>query len=305
MTNAKPTRHRRLVRRQVQPQGRPAPAHRPRALHRRHLTAPGDAAPGVRAQRGRARAGSERSTRAPAKAMPGVVAVVTGEDIKDKIAVAAAAGGAARPAGQVSDALAARGRQGQVPRRRRSPPSSRATSTSPRTPPRRSWSTMTSCPTSAIRRRRWSPARPIVHEGWDNNLIFEMTFTGGATPEDQAKNDAKVQESLRQGRRRRQAALQLSPLRRDADGDPRRALHLGRRRRSDRLPHDAAAAHRPPGAVRHPRHPGREGARHRAARPGRRLRRQGAVLPRADPRRLPGAASSAGRSAGSNRARST
>ena len=37
---------------------------------------------------------------------------------------------------------------------------------------------------------------PIVHEGWDNNLIFEMTFTGGATPEDQAKNDAKVQKAF-------------------------------------------------------------------------------------------------------------
>ena len=37
---------------------------------------------------------------------------------------------------------------------------------------------------------------PIVHEGWDNNLIFEMTFTGGATPEDQAKNEAKVQEAF-------------------------------------------------------------------------------------------------------------
>ena len=39
-----------------------------------------------------------------------------------------------------------------------------------------------------------APGAPIVHEGWDSNLIFEMTFTGGATPEEQAKNDAKVQQ---------------------------------------------------------------------------------------------------------------
>lgn len=35
---------------------------------------------------------------------------------------------------------------------------------------------------------------PIVHEGWDDNLIFEMTFTGGDTPEAQAENDAKVED---------------------------------------------------------------------------------------------------------------
>ncbi|MCG8355041.1 MAG: xanthine dehydrogenase family protein molybdopterin-binding subunit, partial [Kiloniellales bacterium] len=37
------------------------------------------------------------------------------------------------------------------------------------------------------------PGSPIVHEGWADNLIFEMTFTGGATAEEQAENDKKVQ----------------------------------------------------------------------------------------------------------------
>jgi carbon-monoxide dehydrogenase large subunit len=40
------------------------------------------------------------------------------------------------------------------------------------------------------------PHAPIVHEGWDNNLIFEMTLTGGATPPEQTRNDAKVQEAF-------------------------------------------------------------------------------------------------------------
>jgi carbon-monoxide dehydrogenase large subunit len=35
------------------------------------------------------------------------------------------------------------------------------------------------------------PGSPIVHEGWDDNLIFEMTFTGG---EDAAKNDEEVEQ---------------------------------------------------------------------------------------------------------------
>lgn len=38
------------------------------------------------------------------------------------------------------------------------------------------------------------PGAPIVHEGWDDNLIFEMTFTGGQTPEEQAENDKEVQK---------------------------------------------------------------------------------------------------------------
>jgi aerobic carbon-monoxide dehydrogenase large subunit len=38
------------------------------------------------------------------------------------------------------------------------------------------------------------PDAPIVHEGWDDNLIFEMTFTGGDTAESQAENDAEVEK---------------------------------------------------------------------------------------------------------------
>ncbi len=36
------------------------------------------------------------------------------------------------------------------------------------------------------------PGAPKVHEDWDDNVIFELTFTGGETPESQAENDAEV-----------------------------------------------------------------------------------------------------------------
>jgi len=41
------------------------------------------------------------------------------------------------------------------------------------------------------------PGAPIIHEGWDDNLIFEGNYTGGATPEEQAKNTAEVDEILK------------------------------------------------------------------------------------------------------------
>ena len=37
---------------------------------------------------------------------------------------------------------------------------------------------------------------PIVHEGWDDNLIFEMGFTGGDTEESQSQNAAEVEEIM-------------------------------------------------------------------------------------------------------------
>ena len=40
------------------------------------------------------------------------------------------------------------------------------------------------------------PGAVKVHEDWDDNVIFEMTFTGGETPESQAANDAEVDELL-------------------------------------------------------------------------------------------------------------
>jgi carbon-monoxide dehydrogenase large subunit len=36
------------------------------------------------------------------------------------------------------------------------------------------------------------PGTPVVHEGWADNEMFSLTFTGGATPETQAANDAEV-----------------------------------------------------------------------------------------------------------------
>ena len=93
---------------------------------------------------------------------------------------------------------------------------------------------------------------------------------------------------LRQRRYRDQAALHLPPLRRGAHGDARRALRVGRVRRAHRLAHHPAPAYRQARALGHSRNPGREDPHHRAARPGRRLRRQGAVLPRAHADRLHG-----------------
>ena len=41
------------------------------------------------------------------------------------------------------------------------------------------------------------PGSPIVHEGWDDNLIFHGNYTGGATPEEQQKNEAEVDEIIK------------------------------------------------------------------------------------------------------------
>ncbi len=41
-----------------------------------------------------------------------------------------------------------------------------------------------------------APDAPIIHEGWDDNIIFEGNYTGGATPEEQAKNSAEVDAIL-------------------------------------------------------------------------------------------------------------
>ena len=37
---------------------------------------------------------------------------------------------------------------------------------------------------------------PLVHDDWDDNLIFEMGFTGGDTEESQAENDAEVEKIM-------------------------------------------------------------------------------------------------------------
>ena len=41
------------------------------------------------------------------------------------------------------------------------------------------------------------PGSPIVHDGWENNEMFSMTFTGGATAESQAANDAEVDQLIK------------------------------------------------------------------------------------------------------------
>ena len=46
-------------------------------------------------------------------------------------------------------------------------------------------------PESALR-----DGAPLVHEGWDDNVIFEMTFTGGADEASQAENDKAVQAAI-------------------------------------------------------------------------------------------------------------
>ncbi len=42
------------------------------------------------------------------------------------------------------------------------------------------------------------PGAPIVHEGWPDNEILAMGFTGGTTPESVAENDAEVDRILRE-----------------------------------------------------------------------------------------------------------
>ena len=40
------------------------------------------------------------------------------------------------------------------------------------------------------------PGSPVVHDGWENNEMFALTFTGGATPDSQATNDSEVDHLL-------------------------------------------------------------------------------------------------------------
>ena len=42
-----------------------------------------------------------------------------------------------------------------------------------------------------------APGAPQVHDDQPGNLMFEMTFTGGATPEEQARNEAEVAQIFR------------------------------------------------------------------------------------------------------------
>ena len=42
------------------------------------------------------------------------------------------------------------------------------------------------------------PGAPILHPGWDDNKIFELGFTGGATPESVAQNETEVDRLIRE-----------------------------------------------------------------------------------------------------------
>ncbi|MCH7997042.1 MAG: xanthine dehydrogenase family protein molybdopterin-binding subunit, partial [Chloroflexi bacterium] len=42
-----------------------------------------------------------------------------------------------------------------------------------------------------------APGAPTVYDDWDDNLILELNFTGGETPEDQAKNIAEVDQIIK------------------------------------------------------------------------------------------------------------
>ena len=147
----------------------------------------------VRSQVAHARIKSIDTSRA--KAMPGVVAVITGDDIKDQIASLPQpvvvpnmpakypthwplAVGKVRFHGDALAAVVARDKYVAED-------AAEAIEVDYQELP------YVGDPEAALK-----PDAPIVHDGWDNNLIFEMTFTGGATPEDQAKNDAKVREAF-------------------------------------------------------------------------------------------------------------
>ena len=147
----------------------------------------------VRSQVAHARIRSIDTSRA--KALPGVVAVITGEDIKDRIAPLPQpvvvpnmpakypthwplAVGKVRFHGDALAAVVARDKYVAED-------AAEAIEVDYQELP------YVGDPEAALQ-----PDAPVVHEGWDNNLIFQMTFTGGATPEDQAKNDAKVQQAF-------------------------------------------------------------------------------------------------------------
>ena len=69
---------------------------------------------------------------------------------------------------------------------------------------------------------------PLVHDDWDDNLIFEMGFTGGDTEESQAENDAEVERMMQTRRYRGEEALPRTALWRDPNGDARCVGQLGR-----------------------------------------------------------------------------
>ena len=126
------------------------------------------------------------------------------------------------------------------------------------------------------------PDAPLVHEDWDDNLMFGGTLTGGDEPEEPGAERRRGPAADRRGRCRGASPFSCPPHRRDAARDPRCARGLGPRRRSHSLDHDPAAAHRPPGTGGSTPYPVSPYPRHRAARSGRRVRRQGAFLSGAD-----------------------
>ena len=129
---------------------------------------------------------------AAAKAMPGVVAVVTGDDIKDEIEALPQAVIVPNMPGKYpkhwplavgkvrfhGDALAA-----VVARDKYVAEDAAETIVVE----------YEDLPYVGDPEKALEPGSPIVHEGWDDNEIFAMTFTGGQTPEEQAENDKKVQ----------------------------------------------------------------------------------------------------------------
>ena len=117
-----------------------------------------------------------------------------------------------------------------------------------------------------------TPGSPVVHDGWENNEMFALTFTGGATPDSQATNDSEVDHLLTSAdvvikSRYRVHRCGVTPLEpRGAlatwdDADGMVAWITTQRPHIDRLAMSDVLTSRP------------KNSRHRAARPGRRLRR--------------------------------
>ena len=133
-----------------------------------------------------------------AAAMPGVVQVVTGDDIKDKIPPLPQPVVVPRAGRNLPYFLAAGGRQGQVSRRAGSRRWSHVTNTSPPMPPEAVIVDYEPLPYVADPESALAPGAPLVHEDWDNNQIFEMTFTGGDNEESQKQNDEAVDKLIRE-----------------------------------------------------------------------------------------------------------
>ena len=254
-----------LVGKRIRRQRRSAPDHRHRHLRGRHQDAR-HASRLHRAQPARAPPGSSASTPKPRSERPGVVAVFTGADVKDR-RPGALRRLAARPARAAP--LICWPRTASTSSAIPWPWWSPRTATSPPTPPTWSkWNT-SHCQAVADPEKALAPGAPAVHPEWPDNIAFTFHQEGGDT-----------EQGLPRSRGRRQAAHHQPAPDPHRHGNARRGGRVARRRKDP----DPVLLHPDPAPAAHAggRHPGhaRESPARDHARSRRRLRRQAQRLRR-------------------------